>query len=131
MIKEIEEPLETIQLYLARIKASRKVKRDLGTKLTEYDVHFKEDKSLIEEFAKRCNIDNALAERIATFFFEEIKKGMLGGCVVQIYFLGKFFLNGPHLNSKGKIVLPNETSWCFPRFKASVIFKRYILNQNK
>ena len=131
MIKEIEDPIETIQEYLAKKRISKKIKKQFNTNLSEYDVYFKEDTSLIEEFAKKCNIDYELANKIAVIFFEEIKKGMLNGCVVQIHYFGKFFINGIHFNKKGKLVLPDKDSHFYPKFKAGTIFKRYILNQNK
>ena len=131
MIKEIEEPLETIQEYLAKKKASKFVKKEFNTKLSEYDIYFKEDKSLVEELAKKCNIDYSIAEKICVFFFEEIKKGILDGNIIFIQNLGKFFINGPHFNKKGKFVLPDKACRFYPKFKASIVFKRYILNQNK
>lgn len=127
MIKEIIHPLETIQEFLAKRRASKKIRKKFNTKITEYDVFFKEDTRLIQELADRCGIDYGLAERFAIVVFEEIKKTLIEGEIIKIPKFGTFYLNGPHHNNKHEIVLPKEKYGKFlPKFKAFVTFKKYI-----
>jgi len=129
MIKEIAHPLETIQEFLAKRRASKKTRKKFKTSITEYDVFFKEDVKLIQELADRCGIDYELAERFATVVFEEIKKVLIEGEIIKIPKFGTFYLNGPHHNSKHEIVIPKERYGNFlPKFKAAVLFKKYIAN---
>lgn len=125
MIKEICDPLETIFEHLAKKRASKKIKKEFNTNISEFDVFFKEDTSLIREFSKRCNIDYELAEKIAIIFFEEIKKVMLNGGVARIRAFGVFYINGPHFDRFHNVVLPKDKYTKFlPSFKAFPKFKK-------
>ena len=126
MLKEIEEPLETIHEFFLKRRASKSVKKEFNTNLSEYDVYFKEDTALVKELAEKCNIDYNIAEQICIAFFEEIKRQMIDGNIVNMFEFGKFYLNGLHKNNKGKVVIPPKKCRCYPKFKASVIFKRFI-----
>lgn len=127
MIKEIPNPLETIQEFLAKRLASKRIRKKFKTNLTELDVYFEQDVELIKEFSERADISYEEAERIAMAFFEEIKRQLIDCNIINIENFGKFYLDGPHIDEHGKYVFPSEKrTRVRPSFRAHLQFKKDI-----
>ena len=117
MIDEIKNPLPTIFQYLSKKAAVKRIKKQLNTNRSEYDVAFETDDFVIKMLSERCNIDEDLSNKLFVALFEEIKKSMLNGDTVYIKRLGEFYIAG-----KNQIA---------PRFKSSVILKKAMNKDNK
>jgi len=127
MIKEIENPAETIYEFLAKKSAEKKIKKLYKTKMLQSDVIIKEDTPLITELSAKCAISYDLAEKIASVFFEEIKKSMLDGDVVCLGGLGKFYISAPHFDQFANVVILKEKKAKLnPKFKVSPDFKALL-----
>jgi len=126
MIKEIENPFQTIFDIVEHRRLINRLKKKTKSILGIYDVAFNNDQTLIEDFAKECNIDKSLALSFLTVFFEEIKKEMMNGGIIKIRKLGKFYVNGPHKGCSGKTIIPPKNCALLPRFKPAVRLKRLI-----
>ncbi len=126
MIEEIEYPLPTIQEYIRDRRISKRIRKEMNTRITEFDVFFNRDTYLIDELSKRCDISREFAEKLLIVFFEEIKKNILAGNLVILSGFGKFYINGPHKHSDGKTKLPDMQGRFVPKFKAAFSIKKVI-----
>lgn len=132
MIKEIEKPIDTISKIRERQKKIRDIVRLYHKKLDNISVSLKEDPVLIDELVEAANVDRDVAERFLTILFEEIKRNILNGNVVKIIGFGTFYINGPHRNNKGRIVIPLEISSILNVFfKASRALKKEMREQEE
>ncbi|MFZ4795846.1 MAG: HU family DNA-binding protein [Bacteroidia bacterium] len=124
MIKEIPNPEENIYDYRAYKKA--KINLRLKYKVSESDVSFDEEKSLLNEIAEKTGLSYDEVNEISTLFFEEIKTCMINGEFAIIKNLGKFYINGPHFDKFHNVVCPTEKSCCVPNFKATRLLRDAI-----
>ena len=135
MIKEIPEPYETIYEFLARKKSAEKVRKKYNIKLSEYDVEFKEDNTIIQEFALRSGLHYKTAEKIGRIFFEEIKRALISGKSVQIQNFGLFYttwVSTIEIDGKKVSGIPDHKSCVnIPRLRAFFGMKKYVKNNNE
>jgi len=124
MIKEIKNPLPSIFDMIEHRKLIARIKKKTKATLGIYDVAFISDPTLIDELAEKCNINKGFALSFLTIFFEEIKKGLMEGTIINLKGFGKFYINGPHRGCNGKVVLPPENCPLIPKFKASPNLKK-------
>jgi nucleoid DNA-binding protein len=122
---KIKNPLLTIKEHNMRQTLSSKIKKECKTKLSEYDIVLGEEtKSLVEEYAKRCDISIEQAAIYIKSIFEEIKKNMMDLKMVKISRFGKFFLGGVSKTTDKKI--RKNTSQISPTFLAHRTFRHMI-----
>ena len=139
MIDEIKNPLPTIKSYLqflANKKKNRKQKKDLegnvindASNLTDLDVCFNGDTSMIEEFSEKLGISYSLAEASFISFFEELKLQLMEGRVTFVVGLGKFYVSAPCRNVKGKFSMPNLKKRIIPKLSAFDVIRDYDKNK--
>jgi nucleoid DNA-binding protein len=128
MIKEIQNPLPSIFDIVEHNRLINRLKKKTKTKLGIYDVAFTSDFTLVEDFANKCDINKDEALSFLTVFFEEIKKELMSGGIINICGFGRFYINGPHKGNKGKVILPSKNARISPKFKPSVTLKKKLKN---
>lgn len=127
MIKEIKNPLPTIFDIVEHRRLVNRLKKKTKSVLSMYDVAFNTDRSLVDDLAEKCNISESLALSFLIVFFEEIKKEMMNGGIINIPGLGKFYVNGPHKGSSGKAIIPPENCRLTPKFKPFKSIKKRLI----
>lgn len=119
MIKEISFPLPTIFEFL---KKSRKKKIISG------HIGFERDTSLVEEFAKKANINEDLAKDILIIFFDEIKTFLLSAKIVSINGYGKFYVGSVNRDKfqHVKNCIDVKTNHLRPKFMTSQSLRKKL-----
>ena len=108
MIIEIEKPIDTSSKISERKSKFRSITRLYHKAIDNIKISLEDDPLLIEELAEEAEIEPELAEKFLTVLFQEIKRNILNGNVIKLINFGTFYINGPHRDNKGKIVIPLE-----------------------
>ena len=127
MIKEISNPSPTIYEYVQKKRVLRRISKT-SHGISVADANVNDDPLLVSEFAERSGISEDFARQLIVAFFEEIKKQMFDGNVVNIYGFGKFFINGPKRNENKQLIVPSKFANLFPKFKANIALKKLLRN---
>lgn len=133
MIKEIEFPLPTIRekpIYWGqkiRVRMKQTAWQKKNRLLALYDfIGFSLDPELVCEFAELADISEESAQEFLMIFFDEIKKCLVTGHIVQFDRLGKFYLGQGNMDEKQKIhdcINPRNVK---PRFSAMESLRRTL-----
>jgi len=120
VIKEIRFPLPTIFDFL---KKSKK-------KVASCHIGFERDSSLVEEFAEKANIDEALAKDILIVFFDEIKSNLLNAKIISINGYGKFYVGSGNRDKfqHVKNFIDVKTNYLRPKFMTAKSLRKKLRN---
>ena len=133
MIKEIEFPLPTIrekpiywgQKIRVRLKQTEWQKKNRLLSLYDF-VGFSLDQSFVSEFAELAGVDENFAQEFLMVFYDEIKKCLITGHIIQLDRLGKFYLGQGNMDEKQKVhdcINPRNVK---PRFSAMESLRRKL-----